>query len=195
MTDQVEEQSSSEEEQPPVTPAPVSEPEDAQLSQQDSQDVVSRGDFDRLAAELRGVQGKQDKLEHQFDTQFERTARELGMEMTDSQKLELRLRNLEAKSPVPDPVVSGEEQANEDQATSPEVQQMIDKAVSEALKIAPTGASIVAPSGGSPSAQLNAAEADQELSALRASKPMSARTPEENERAEELIKIMDEEAN
>jgi len=192
MNDQVEEQSSSAEEQPPVTPAPVSTEGDAQLSQQDSQDVVSRGDFDRLAAELRGVQGKQDKLEHQFDTQFERTARELGVEMTDAQKLELRLRNLEAKSPAPDPVVSEDGQASVDIADSPEVQQIVDKAVSEALKLAPSGGGIVSPSGGSPSSQLNAAEADKELAALRASTPMSARTPAERERAKELMGIIEE---
>ena len=192
MNDQVEEQSSSDEEQPLVTPAPVSTEGDAQLSQQDSQDVVSRGDFDRLAAELRGVQGKQDKLEHQFDTQFERTARELGVEMTDAQKLELRLRNLEAKSPAPDPVVSEDGQASVDIADSPEVQQIVDKAVSEALKLAPSGGGIVSPSGGSPSSQLNAAEADKELAALRASTPMSARTPAERERAKELMGIIEE---
>lgn len=194
MIDQVEEQSSSEEEQPPVTPAPVSKPEETQLSQQDSQDVVSRGEFEQALAELRGVQGKQDKLEHQFGTQFERTARELGLEMTDAQKLELRLRNLEAKSPVPDSTVSGDEQASEDPANTPEVQQMIEKAVSEALKLAPSGGGIITPSGGSPSAPLNAAEADQELTALRASTPMSARTTAQDERAEELMKIMEEAA-
>jgi hypothetical protein len=194
MTENVEGQVPSEEEQPPVTPAPVSESESAQLSQQDSQDVVSRGEFDQALAELRGVQGKQDKLEHQFDTQFERTARELGMEMTDAQKLELRLRNLESKSPVPEPVVSGDEQANVDKAeVTPEVQAQIDKAVSEALKLAPSGASAVSPSGGNtPSRDVNAEEAAKELAELRASKPTSQRSSQEIERADELMQIMEE---
>jgi hypothetical protein len=191
----VEEQSPPIEEQPPVTPAPDSEQEDEQLSQPGSQDVVSREEFDRAVNELRGVQGKQDKLEHQFSTQFERTARELGVELTDEQKLELRLRKLEAAPSVQEPVVNGEEQVNEDSA-APEVQQMIDKAVSEALKITPTGASAVAPSGGTtPSAQISAAEAAIELDNLRATKPVSQQTEQEITRTEELLQIIAEEVD
>lgn len=199
MTENVEGLNPSEEEQPPGEPAPVSKTEEEQLSQPDSQDVVSREEFNRAVNELRGLQGEQDKLKHQFSTQFERTARDIGVELTDEQKLELRLRNLEATSPVQPPASSGEEQASEDSAeVAPEVQELIDqasaKAVSEALKIAPTGASAVAPGGGTTPSQISIEEAAEELLELQ-TKPRSTWTVKESTRAAEIMKRYDEEVD
>lgn len=197
MTKEVEGQTPSEEEQPPVEPAPVSEEEEAQLSQPGSQDVVSREEFDQAVSELRGIQGEQDKLKHQFSTQFEKTAQELGVDLTQDQKTELRFRKLEEGKtpPAEQPLSDGEAQVNVDPATESSMEARL-AAVEESLKPAPTGASVVSPSGETmPSPSKNAEEAATELDELRAETPTSQRTPQQEERAEELMQIIAEEVD
>jgi hypothetical protein len=101
MTENVEGLTPEEQEQSPAAPASVSGSEGQQLSQQGSQDGVSRDEFDRVVNELRGLQGKQDKIEHQFSSQFEITAQELGVKLDPEQRLELRLRKLEEQRQAP----------------------------------------------------------------------------------------------
>ena len=107
MTEVVEGQPQSTQEQPPADQAVVSEGKGEQLSQAGSQDVVSRADLEKLASELRGLQSKQDKSESGFTNKFIETPQELGMQISDAQKTELRFRALETQTaPIEQSTVS-----------------------------------------------------------------------------------------
>ena len=180
MTENVEGQETTEQEQPSVTPAPVSEQEDKQLSQQGSQDVVSRSEFEELKAlyqesikEQRGLQQAHDKT---LST-FEQTMKELNVELSPEQRTELRLKQLEDKLAVPaqQPLVSVPEQVIVDSAevTPPQ----------EAPP--PAGASIVTPGGGGSPSSANAdvlvAERDKILETRE-----SVTDPEKRKRLKEI---------
>ncbi len=197
MTEEsVEGQTPSSEEQPPVTPAPVSEKEEEQLSPQGSQEEVLAKIAD-VENQLRGLQSKQDKT----DSFLEKRLLELGVSLTPQQAQQNEVLNmrdeiaeLKGQTLSDQPVVSGEEQTNVDLAeVAPVTLQVVKDLVEEAMKPPATGASVVSQSGGiTPLSKISAEEAAKELDNLR---PMSQRTEQEMERTEELLQIISDEVD
>lgn len=124
MTENVEGQAAPGTEQEPAAQVDVSGQEGEQLSQQGSiSDGVSREEFgkvvDGLQSELRGLQGKQDKSAHEFNSRVEQIMDTLGVNLSPDQKqklenIKLREEMAEIKASlgqgVPTPSEAGTEQ-------------------------------------------------------------------------------------
>lgn len=88
MTDKVE--------APEESVSPAEEQVSANLSRQSSLDAELRKEVDELRSELRGLQGKQDKLQS-ANTQFEERLQKLGVSLTPEQQLQDRILQLEER--------------------------------------------------------------------------------------------------
>ena len=186
--------------QPPEAPAPDlklegDKPDSAQKSQDAPDFQVA---FDKLSEQVRALQGDKDRGVERNKKAIAELADRVGdLNLTPEQKvawdkivLDDRLNRLEGSPPADKVPASTDSPADVAPAevTVESVQQMID----EATKPAPTGASAVSPSGGTtPSRDVNAEEAAAELLELQ-KKPRSERTPQEVERAAELMQKIEE---
>ena len=193
---EVEGQTPSSEEQPPVTPAPVSEQNEEQLSQQDSQDIVL-AKVEDLESQLRGLQSRQDKAESSFETRLT----ELGVRLTPDQERQNEVLNmrdeiaeLRGQTLPVSAVVNDEEQGEVNLAEMPEVQQLIKTAVAEATKPPASGASAVAPSKGitTLSSGMTVESATAELNKFH-DNPITKRTQKDNDRVQELMDFLEAE--
>lgn len=92
MTENVVDQTTPEQE--PTSPAgtEVSGSDGAQLSQQGStSDSVNREEFNKVVNELRGLQSRQDKSTHEFNSRVEQIMDTLGVNLSPEQKQQLEL--------------------------------------------------------------------------------------------------------
>jgi len=209
-------------EQKPVAQENVSEKADQSLSQQSPQDADLLSTVELLRSEIRGLQGKQDKLNTKFSSQFAATAEELGVQLTPEQTMELRLRKLEsgntsvedvspaseAPSPIVDKVealkLTGFDPANPGKeafdlvngftGTQAELQNslLVMASASQTTK-SPSPGAVTAPTGTVPSAaSISTDEAAAELMSIQ-DKGRSERTPQDVERVKQLMEQLEAE--